>query len=871
MEKVDAQPTSPPEDAPTTMALQQTTTDKAAEAISKWQPPQYSEHPEGEEIVKQVEYYFSDENLPNDRYLLDKTGGKENKPVTLKTICGFPRMRKYKPYRSVVESLKKSKLLEIVDDKYIKRRVPLAIAPTVSAGEIQAAKEADQKKKGYVIPADQPWMTKGMMRPTGFEEFFADAPVTPATFKEEQSLYDRRIETAIQRYRARRKFHQQTAQVFNKFMNYGGIECGPKMFGGSDNKDLAEMDAAEIAASTAVHFVSEDVMCSDRWEVDFVGVVKGFLQVMATRIRLDSGQADIARATNVVRNFYNYLLHHNVCPEFETQILAARKICDLADVELFNILVVQERLPGPFNTAVSATHGGTVAGVYGDDQDWDDIGTVDRTLQDCRDILKFAISAHGSQQQYDRVVDVEKFETVYQEQISLEVTKVEMADETIRALYAAAREQKPFLATLGKLHCCRWSYPLAPSFEQSEEALRRQQIEHTMTLWVEEDLLQYCAVGMKIEGEIRELDIGIKWLDQVRAVGPSFFEWLPNELYGKQKAMKAEEEAQQQNSQVLLEDSNGFDETGVIIEKTGGTEVLQYKTDLAVPEPKEGQVLVKNDYVGINYIDTYPYMLGREAEGTIVAIGPDSPQGFKAGDRIVYLSEATYAEYTAAPAAKAIKIPSSIEPTVASAALLQGLTALTLIREAYHVQKGDWILVHAAAGGVGLWLCQLLAAVGAKTIATASTPEKLELAKKAGAEVLINYSHEDVKAKVDEVTNKQGVAAVFDGVGKDTFDLSLDCLARKGTMASFGNASGAVPPFAISRLTAKNAKVLRPTLFNYIATREEFETYTNELFDFIVKDKMDVRIHNIYDLKDVASAHQDIEGRKTTGKLLLKP
>ncbi|KAH0019474.1 NAD(P)-binding protein, partial [Aureobasidium melanogenum] len=318
----------------------------------------------------------------------------------------------------------------------------------------------------------------------------------------------------------------------------------------------------------------------------------------------------------------------------------------------------------------------------------------------------------------------------------------------------------------------------------------------------------------------------------------------------------------------------------------GGTEVLQYKTDLAVPEPKDGQVLVKNDYVGINYIDTYfrtglypapsyPYMLGREAEGTIVATGPDTPQGLKTGDRIVYLSEATYAEYTAAPAAKAIKIPSGIEPTIASAALLQGLTALTLIREAYHVQKGDWILVHAAAGGVGLWLCQLLAAVGAKTIATASTQEKLELAKKAGADVLINYSHEDVKAKVDDVTNKQGVAAVFDGVGKATFDLSLDCLARKGTMASFGNASGAVPPLAISRpyrrLSAKNAKVLRPTLFNYIATREEFEQYTNELFDFIVKDKMDVRVHKVYDLKDVATAHEDIEGRKTTGKLLLKP
>lgn len=161
-----------------------------------------------------------------------------------------------------------------------------------------------------------------------------------------------------------------------------------------------------------------------------------------------------------------------------------------------------------------------------------------------------------------------------------------------------------------------------------------------------------------------------------------------------------------------------------------------------------------------------PYMLGREAEGTIVAAGPNTPHDLNEGDRVVYLSEGTYGEYTAAPAAKAMKIPSEIKPQIASAALLQGLTALTLIREAYHVQKGDWILVHAAAGGVGLWLCQLLAAVGARTIGTASTQEKCDLAKKNGAEVLINYSHEDVKAKVMEVTGGNGVKAVFDGVGK---------------------------------------------------------------------------------------------------------
>jgi len=193
-----------------------------------------------------------------------------------------------------------------------------------------------------------------------------------------------------------------------------------------------------------------------------------------------------------------------------------------------------------------------------------------------------------------------------------------------------------------------------------------------------------------------------------------------------------------------------------------------------------------------------PYMLGREGEGTIVSAPSGTPHGFKEGDHVVYLAEASYAEYTAAAADKTVKIPSSMEPQIASAALLQGLTALTLIREAHNVKKGDWVLVHAAAGGVGLWLCQLLRSVGAHTIGTASTKEKCDLAKKNGAEHLIDYSHEDVKSKVMELTDSKGVIAVFDGVGKATFDLSLDCLARKGTLASFGNASGAVPPLTIA-------------------------------------------------------------------------
>ncbi|WPB03087.1 uncharacterized protein RHO25_007724 [Cercospora beticola] len=321
---------------------------------------------------------------------------------------------------------------------------------------------------------------------------------------------------------------------------------------------------------------------------------------------------------------------------------------------------------------------------------------------------------------------------------------------------------------------------------------------------------------------------------------------------------------------------------GVIINKTGGPEVLEYKTDLPVPQPKDGQILIKNDYIGINFIDTYfrsglypapsfPYTLGREAEGTVVSTGTGELHGFQEGDKVVWMDVGAYAEYSVIPAGKAVKVPSDMEPKIGAAALLQGLTALTLIREAHPVKKGDWVLVHAAAGGTGLWLTQLLKSVGANIIGTASTPEKVELAKKAGATHMINYSHEDVKSKVNELTNGQGVIAVFDGVGKDTFDLSLDILARKGSLMSFGNASGAVPPVTIARLSAKNLKLLRPALFGYLVTREEFEHYTKELFNFVLKDKLDVRIHEVYPLSQVAKAHEDLQGRKTTGKLLLDP
>lgn len=325
---------------------------------------------------------------------------------------------------------------------------------------------------------------------------------------------------------------------------------------------------------------------------------------------------------------------------------------------------------------------------------------------------------------------------------------------------------------------------------------------------------------------------------------------------------------------------------GVLIEKTGGTEVLQYRTDLPVPEPKDGELLVKNEYIGVNYIDTYfrsglypapkPQILGQEASSHIVSFGPSSSSSssFSLGDRVVWMGYGAYAEYSTVPALKAIKIPDGIPTDTACAAFLQGLTALTLVEEAHRVERGDWVLVLAASGGVGGWLCQILRAKGARTIAVVGSRAKVEVAQDAGADIVLVEGEDDILGAVKKKTGGEGVRVVLDGVGKATFDRGLECLARKGSMISFGNSSGAVPPFAISKLAAKNIKIARPSLVNYTYTRQELEHYASRLFELFHYDKdhlFTVRIHGVYPLSDVVRAQNDIESRKTMGKLLLKP
>ncbi|KPM35455.1 hypothetical protein AK830_g11122 [Neonectria ditissima] len=318
----------------------------------------------------------------------------------------------------------------------------------------------------------------------------------------------------------------------------------------------------------------------------------------------------------------------------------------------------------------------------------------------------------------------------------------------------------------------------------------------------------------------------------------------------------------------------------VQISQTGGVEVLEYK-DIPVPKPGSGQILVRNRFAGLNYIDTYfrsglykvpqfPQTLGREGAGEVVAADSSVSTAIPVGARVVFMGTyGTYAEYSVVAAADAIVIPDSVSTDKAAAAYLQGLTAWTFVREAGEVKAGQWALVHAAAGGVGGLLVQMLRAVGAKTIGTASSEEKCALARNNGAEWTI-LSSDDIVAKVKEITEGHGVDVIFDGVGKDTFDADIEMIARKGQIVSFGNASGAVPPVNILRLTPKCIKLMRPVVGGYLADRASLEKYSSELFEMVAAGKLDILIHDVYPLKEVARAHQDIESRKTKGKLLIK-
>jgi len=304
--------------------------------------------------------------------------------------------------------------------------------------------------------------------------------------------------------------------------------------------------------------------------------------------------------------------------------------------------------------------------------------------------------------------------------------------------------------------------------------------------------------------------------------------------------------------------------------------------DLPIPEPKANEAVVKLSASGVNFIDIYfregrykaplPFVLGQEGAGVVTAVGSDV-KSVRNGDRVAWSGLlGSYAEYAAVPAERLVPIPAGVTDQQAAATMLQGMTAHYLSHDSFHLKAGDTALVHAAAGGVGLLLTQIAHNIGARVIATVSTDEKAKLAREAGADEIILYTQQDFEAETKRLTGGKGVDVVYDSVGKTTFEKGLNILRPRGMMVLFGGSSGAVAPFDPILLTQKGSLFLtRPSLNNYIATREELMARSGAVFAMIAAGKLKLRIEHTYPLTEAQRAHRELEGRKTTGKLLLIP
>jgi NADPH:quinone reductase len=317
------------------------------------------------------------------------------------------------------------------------------------------------------------------------------------------------------------------------------------------------------------------------------------------------------------------------------------------------------------------------------------------------------------------------------------------------------------------------------------------------------------------------------------------------------------------------------------VKQSGGPEVLQL-VDLPIPQPKPNEAVVKIAAAGVNFIDVYqregrysvplPFVLGQEGAGTVTSVGPEVKSA-KPGDRVAWTGVlGSYADYAAVPGERLVQVPQGVSDQQAAAAMLQGITAHYLSHDTFPLKRGQTALVHAAAGGVGLLLVQMAHHIGARVIATVSSGEKAKLARQAGADEVILYTQVDFETETKRLTGGKGVDVVYDGVGKTTFEKGLNVLRPRGMMVLYGGSSGPVPPFDLIQLSQKGSLyVTRPTIVHYIATTEELRARSSAVFQMIAEGKLKPRIEHTYPLADAATAHRDLEGRKTTGKLLLIP
>ncbi|KAI7538213.1 hypothetical protein KC318_g10220 [Hortaea werneckii] len=540
-----------------------------AVSISAWTPPaqqQVEPHARATEILHQVEYYFSDENLPGDPHLLGFTGRDGTKPVNLRMILNFKKMKQYRPKAAVREVLKSSSLIEVVDTNHVKRRYPLT-TPLLVVPKVDEA-----RARREIALAANPHLTKNMLKSTGFEPDATEPPLTDA----ERSLYDPsfdfidRIQTAVKYFASKRKMHQDLRQIFEKFLLFGGfinnaqnIQSGMSKEELKKQEGLTEAQAKEQleyfsvsdAVVTAISSSYEDENKNAEFVIDFEGLAKGFLssEFMASFDYYDEKM--VKKGTQVLRSFYNYLLLHRVCPEYDEQLRAAYSICDVAETELNKLAVADKCLPGAFNAACSTLFKGSYVGLHRDafsaapdDEDggWimqgDNIGL---SRKDARMIFSAGIAAYGTDEQYEKAEaflkdDIEHVYCVTHEGIGLEVMSIELPNKKAVELYERLNStetdsyQMACIQPMGRLVCKPWDVPIAAPTDLPEHAKAKTSCGETSVFLVEQEVLPFCFEGMKIDCTVKQLDSGIKWIDTIDSLFPSFYTWLPNEnLCGK--------------------------------------------------------------------------------------------------------------------------------------------------------------------------------------------------------------------------------------------------------------------------------------------------------------------------------------------------
>ncbi|EME40547.1 hypothetical protein DOTSEDRAFT_177599 [Dothistroma septosporum NZE10] len=510
------------------------------------EPSAIQPHEQKDEIIRQVEYYFGDVNLPHDAHLLSKAGEFGDGWVSLSTIMGFKKMRAFKPPARVKAALSLSNdTFEVWNNKFIRRKKPLQNRAVVMP-------KVDPSREATAQMIEKPWMTKAMFKPTGFEKDFVEGPLTPAEHETERKLFDpeeaftERIQHAVTRYTSRRKMHQNTVKLFGSFITFGGFTGGQAMFtGGLSKADLEEYDKDQIEAMKARYVVSdavldgiyEDQEGGATWFVDFEAVAKSYLSMEFMAAFDWKDQKLVEDVTNIMVNFYKYLDYHDVCPEYKDQVKKARDFCELAGEELVKLAEADSHFPGQFSVACSTLYGGYHASIrpFDKNAEWvlqtDFLGLSDR---DADYVFSAGMMAHGMDEQVEAYSAAKQqgkqLELVSEESMGLKVVSVEMPNEEAKLIYDSRQFRNTVVTPQGKLHCVRWEVPGAAQKDLPAHVVKQQKakIGSRHVLLVDENALRFYHPGLKIEGLVKKLSNGMEFIDHYEHVYPSFYTWSLN-------------------------------------------------------------------------------------------------------------------------------------------------------------------------------------------------------------------------------------------------------------------------------------------------------------------------------------------------------